>query len=123
MDNYQGKNVIGCKWVYAYKYDENGLVIRYKARLVAKGFLQKEGIDFNETFAPVLRYKSRRVILAIETLYNLELVQMDVVTAFLNAHVKEELFMKQPQGYHFGNNNAVCRALKAVYGTKQASHD
>jgi len=118
-----GRNAIGCKWVYDYKYDEHGQIIRYKARLVAKGFLQKAGVDFNETFAPVLRYKSLRVILSIVSLYNLELVQMDVVTAFLNAHVKEELFMKQPQGYHIGNNNVVCRLLKAVYGTKQAPHD
>ena len=119
----KGKRAIGCKWVFDHKRDENGKIIRYKARLVAKGFLQQAGIDFNDTFAPVLRNKSLKVMLALVTIFDLELVQMDVVTAFLNADIKEQLFMKQPQGYHKGGTNIVCRLLKSVYGTRQASHN
>ena len=93
------------------------------AKRRAKRTLQQAGIDFNDTFAPVLRHKSLKVILALTALFDLELVQMDVVTAFLNADIKEQLYMKQPQGYHKGGVNMVCRLLKSVYGTKQAPHN
>ena len=77
-----GRKAINSMWVYDYKYDENGKIVRYKSRLVAKGCSQKDGIDYHETFAPVMKYKSLRIILAIVAIQDLELVQMDVKTAF-----------------------------------------
>ena len=89
--------------VFDYKYDDSGNITRYKARyrLVAKGFQQRAGIDYDlhGTFAAVMKYKSLRVILALVAIFNLMLVQMDVVTAFLNSDIKEEVYLKQPQGY------------------------
>ncbi len=89
------RQAIGCKWVYRVKLNKNGEVERYKARLVAKGYSQKEGIDYNETFAPVLKYKSLRILLSIAAIKDMEVKQMDVETAFLNAPMREEVYMKQ----------------------------
>ena len=100
--------------------DKSGGVERYKARLCAKGYSQKEGIDYNETFAPVLKYKSLRLLLATAAIKGLEVKQMDVQTAFLNAEIKD---MKQPEGFHNGDDNMVCRLIKTLYGTKQAPHE
>jgi hypothetical protein len=102
-------------WVFAHKFDSDGNIIRHKARLVAKGFQQREGIDYNLTFAPVLKYKSLRIILALTVQLDLELVQMDVVTAFLNADIKEEVYMKQPQGYQQGDNNLRSRLTSSLF--------
>ena len=119
----RGRNAIDSMWVFAHKFDSDGNIIRHKARLVAKGFQQREGIDYNLTFAPVLKYKSLRIILALTVQLNLELVQMDVVTAFLNADIQEEVYMKQPQGYQQGDNNLVCKLNKTIYGLRQAPRD
>ena len=118
-----GRKAIGCKWVYKVKINKDGGVERYKARLVAKGYSQKEGIDYNETFAPVLKYKSLRILLAIAAIKDLEVKQMDVETAFLNAPIKEEVYMEQPEGYHDGDDSNVLLLQKTLYGTKQAPHE
>ena len=118
-----GKHVIGGKWVLKKKLNKEGNVERYKARYVAKGYNQKEGIDYNETFAPVVKYKSLRIILALTTMNDWEIEQMDVQTAFLNATIKEDVYMKQPEGYEKENKNLVCKLLKTLYGTKQAPHE
>ena len=114
---------IGCKWVFKHKINKDGEIERYKARLVAKGYSQKEGIDYTETFAPVLKYKSLRILLAIAAIQDMEVKQMDVETAFLNAEIKEEVYMEQPEGYHDGSPNNVYRLLKTIYGTKQAPYE
>jgi hypothetical protein len=119
----RGCKAIDCMWVFTYKFDSDGNIIRHKARLVAKGFQQREGIDYILTFAPVLKYKSLLIILALTVQLMLELVQMDVVTAFLNADIKEEVYMKQPQGYQQGDNDLVCKLNKTIYGLRQAPHD
>lgn len=118
----QSKKLLDTKWVFKILKDENGHIKRYKARLLARGFQQKEGLDYTETFAPVVRYDSLRVFLATTQL-NLELIQFDVKTAFLYSDVKEELYLKIPDGLKVdGDSSAVmCRLNKSLYGIKQAA--
>ena len=104
------------------KYNADGTVERYKTRLVAKGFTQKAGIDYEETFSPVVRYTSIRTLLAVVNQLDLELHQMDVSTAFLNGELSEDIYMSQPEGYiQKGKEKLVCKLNKSLYGLKQAS--
>ena len=90
---------VSCKWVFCTKKDANGVVVRHKARLVAKGYSQVEGVDFNETFAPVAKFSTIRCILALGAAMDLEMHQMDVKTAFLNGELEKDIYMDQPQGF------------------------
>ena len=113
---------VGCKWVFKTKRDSKGNVERYKARLVAKGYTQKDGIDYKETFSPVSRKDSLRIVMALVAHFDLELHQMDVKTAFLNGDLEEEVYMDQPQGFETtSKRNLVCTLKKSIYGLKQAS--
>ncbi|KAL0445959.1 UNVERIFIED_CONTAM: Retrovirus-related Pol polyprotein from transposon TNT 1-94 [Sesamum latifolium] len=94
-----GSTPLGCKWILKRKYKADGSIDKYKARLVAKGFKQKEGLDFFDTYSPVTRITSIRVLIAIAALYDLEIHQMDVKTAFLNGELDEEIYMEQPEGF------------------------
>ena len=115
-------NVVGCKWVYKTKRKANGEVDRHKARLVAQGYSQEEGIDYNEVFAPVAKYKSIRTVLAIANQLDLEVHQMDVVSAFLNGDLEEDIYMRQPEGFTSRNHpNKVCKLKKSLYGLKQSA--
>ena len=117
-----GAKPVGCKWVFKTKLDPNGNVERFKARLVAKGFTQKEGIDYQETFSPVSRKDSLRIVMALVAHFDLELHQMDVKSAFLNGDLDEDVFMKQPEGFMpVGQEHLVCKLKKSIYGLKQAS--
>jgi hypothetical protein len=93
------QNVVGTKWVFRNKQDEHGVVTRNKARLVAKGYSQIEGLDFGETYAPVARLESIRILLAYATYHGFKLYQMDVKSAFLNGPIKEEVYVEQPLGF------------------------
>nr|KYP72406.1 Retrovirus-related Pol polyprotein from transposon TNT 1-94 [Cajanus cajan] len=119
---YQGQeNVIDSKWVFKTKYKADGTVERRKARLVAKGFQQTAGVDFDETFSPVIKASTMRIILAITVHYNWEVRQMDINNAFLNGYLKETIFMHQPEGFTDPNKpHHVCKLIKAIYGLKQA---
>ena len=117
-----GRNALGCKWVYKIKWKANGEIEKYKARLVAQGYTQEEGVDYNEVFAPVARYKSIRTVLAIANQFDLEAHQMDVVTAFLNGELEDEIYMKQPEGFVDSKNaSKVCKLLRSLYGLKQSA--
>jgi transposase InsO family protein len=117
----RGRKAISSKWVFKVKETVDGLIERYKARLVAKGFLQKYGVDFEETFAPVAKFASIRIILSIAAQYNLVLHQMDVKTAFLNGLLDEEIYMKQPEGFVDPKYpDHVCKLKRALYGLKQS---
>ena len=101
--------------------DENGIIIRNKARLVAQGYNQQEGIDYEETFAPVARLEAIRMLLAFACHKNFILYQMDVKSAFLNGYINEEVFVEQPLGFErFNFPNHVFKLKKALYGLKQA---
>ncbi|GJY61428.1 retrovirus-related pol polyprotein from transposon TNT 1-94 [Tanacetum coccineum] len=113
--------IIGTKWVYRNKLDENGVVSRNKARLVAQGYNQQEGIDYDETYAPVARLESIRILLAYACALDFKLFQMDVKSAFLNGFINEEVYVAQPPGFiDFAKPNHVYRLKKALYGLKQA---
>ncbi|KAK1609722.1 hypothetical protein QYE76_033395 [Lolium multiflorum] len=115
------RNVIGTKWIFKNKQDEFGNVVRNKARLVAQGFSQVEGIDFGETYGPVARLESIRILLAYASHHNFKLQQMDVKSAFLNGPLHEEVYVKQPPGFEDLNfPNHVYKLDKALYGLKQA---
>lgn len=116
----KGSTIVDNKWVYKIKTDADGNVQRYKARLVAKGFTQRQGIDFNKTFSPVVRFDSIRLILTMAVQENLIIKQFDVKTAFLNGEIEESIYMKQPNGFHDGTNR-VCKLLKSLYGLRQSS--
>ena len=119
-----GRKAIGSKWVFKIKRNADGSVERYKARLVAKGYDQKEGIDYNETFAPVVNGKSIRVVFTLAAMNDWEIDHLDVKTAFLNADIKEEVYTEQPEGYkEEGKEHMVCRLNKTLYGIKQAPNE
>ena len=112
---------ISCRWIFCRKYHTNGTLQTFKARLVAKGFRQKEGIDYFDTYAPVARITSIRIIFALASIFDLYVHQMDVKTAFLNGDLDEEVYMEQPEGFVLsGNEHKVCKLIKSLYGLKQA---
>jgi hypothetical protein len=112
---------MGTKWVFRNKQDEHGVVTRNKARLVAKGYAQVTGLDFKETFAPVARLESIRILLAYVAHHSFKLFQMDVKSAFLNGLTKEEVYVEQPPGFEDDRHpDHVYRLSKALYGLKQA---
>ena len=109
------------KWLHKIKHAADGSIEKYKARFVARGFSQKEGIDYEETFAPVARYTSIKTIIAIASIMGWKLHQMDVKTAFLNGKVEQVVYIEQPKGFTVHESEShVCKLKKALYGLKQA---
>ena len=118
----KGREAVGCKWVFDIKHDHEGKISRYKARLVAQGYSQIPGMDYFETFAPVVRHDSLRAMLAIAAIRNLEIRQLDIKGAYLNGDLQEEIYMRQPEGFDDGSGR-VCRLYKTLYGLKQSGRE
>ena len=115
----KGVNVIGTKWIFKNKSDEHGTVIINKSRLVAQGYTQVGSVDFDETFAPVARLESIRILLAIASHLNFKLYQMDVKSAFLNGMLQEEVYVEQLKGFIDPyKSDDVYKLKRALYGLK-----
>jgi hypothetical protein len=116
-----GRKPVTCKWVLRIKRNPDGTVAKYKARLCARGFTQTKGIDYQETFAPVAKFPSFRVVFALAAALDWELHHMDVKTAFLNGELEEEIYMEQPEGaVEPGKEHLYCKLIKSLYGLKQS---
>ena len=116
----KGRKIVGSKWVFKEKMGADGTTEHYKARLVAQGFSQKRGLDYDETFSPVVRTESVRSMIALAAKDNLLLHQIDVTTAFLNGTLEEEVYMKQPEGFATkGKEHLVCKLKTSIYGLRQ----
>jgi hypothetical protein len=114
------KSVVSSKWIYKTKHAVDGSIEKYKAIFVARGLSQKEGIDYEDTFALVARYTSIKTILSLVDVMKRKVHQMDVKTAFLNGEIKEEVYVEQPLGFETHDRKThVCRLKKALYGLKQ----
>jgi Reverse transcriptase (RNA-dependent DNA polymerase) len=110
--------------VFHYKHDASGMVVAHKTRLVAQGFSQAEGIDYNEVFSPTTKLSAICIIAAIATRNNWELEQTDIDGAYLNARIKDIIYMCQPKGYETpGEEHQVCRLNRAIYGLKQSGRE
>ncbi|WJX96151.1 hypothetical protein P8452_77393 [Trifolium repens] len=114
------RKAIGCKWIFRVKENPDGTINKYKARLVAKGFLQTPGFDFTETFSPVVKPVTIRIILTLAVTYKWTVQQIDINNAFLNGLLQEEVYMKQPAGFENSDKSLVCKLHKSLYGLKQA---
>jgi hypothetical protein len=116
-----GCKPVGCKWIFKKKLKPDGTINKYKPKLVAKGFTQKEGEDFFDTYSPITRLTTIRVLVALAASHGLLIHQMDVKTTFLNGELDEEIYMQQPDGFVAPvQENKVCSLQKSLYGLKQA---
>ena len=115
------QNPITAKWIFKTKHHPNGDINKLKARIVARGFQQQAGIDYTDVFTPVVKWSTILAILALAAQYNSPLWQMDVITAFFNGDINEDIFMEIPHGFPgAGNPTLVCKINCALYGLKQA---
>lgn len=113
-------SIVQCKWVLNKKLDVNDKV-RYRARLVAKGFTQRRGIDYEDTFSPVVKHSTLRMLFALSVQWGMDISHLDVTTAFLNGHLKENIYMSIPEGFVNESNGKVLKLKRAIYGLKQSS--
>ena len=122
VPSYPTQTIVHSKWIFCTKVKADGTLDRYKARLVAKGFQQTLGVDFFDTFSPVVKASTIRIILTIVVTKQWEIHHIDVNNTFLNGDLQETMFMAQPEGFVDPSKPThVCRLCKALYGLKQAS--
>jgi hypothetical protein len=120
----KGTTVIGSKYVFKIKIDENGKEERLKARMVPKGYMQKYGVDYFEIFAPTLKYTTLRILLSLVAMWDYDLFMVDVSNAFLNAYLKEDVYVELPDGYKLEHGgDYVLKLNKALYGIHQAPRE
>ncbi len=112
----KGKKPISSKWVFKIKHGVHGEVKRYKVRLVARAFTQTFGVNYNETFTPIAKFVSICYILTLAAIEDMEILQMDVQTAFLNGDLEEEIYTEQPKGFTQEGEHLVCKFHKSLYG-------
>ena len=119
----KGKKAISCKWVYAKKHESlKDDTVRYIARLVVKGYAQREGIDYNGVFSPIVKHSSIRILLALIAQYEFELDKLDVKTAFLHRDLEKKICMSQLMGFKtVEKENMLCKLKKSYYELKQSS--
>ena len=116
MDLPPGCKPLGYKWIFKMKLKADGSTDKYKVRLVVKGYKQKEGVDYFDTYSPVTRITSIRMLMDIAVLHNLEIHQMDVKSTFLNGELNDEIYMEQPEGFIVpSQEKKVCRLVKSLY--------
>jgi len=118
VDQPVNRKVVGSKWVFRIKWGPNGKIQKYKARLVVKGFTQVKGVDFDETFVPIMKFSSLRMILAIAAKHDFKVHQMDVKAAYLNGILNEEIYLEPPTGFK-PLDSKVWRLQKSIYSTHQ----
>ena len=120
VDLLPSSKAIGCKWIFKKKTKVDGTIDKFKAKLVGKGFTQKEGIDYFDTYAPVARIATIKMLIALASIYKFVIHQMDVKTTFLNGKL-DEVYMRQFEGFIVpGQEGKVCKLIKSLYGLKQA---
>ncbi|KAE8231736.1 hypothetical protein CF326_g3244 [Tilletia indica] len=117
-----GRKPVGCRWTYKLKLDAEGKATRWKSRLVAQGFSQRPGVDYNETFAPVARLTTVRILVALAIRHKMSIWSMDVVTAYLNGTINEDIYMLQPPHFNDGTER-VCKLHRSLYGLKQSGRE
>lgn len=117
-------NIIGTKWGFRNKLNENGEVVRNKAIIVCKVYSQEEGIDIEEKISPMARMEAIIMVLVFSVYKDFKVYQMDVKSTLLNGESEEEVYMEQPEGFQFSDqSNMVCKLKKALYGLKQVPRD
>jgi hypothetical protein len=114
----KGRKPISCEWMFKMKHGVDGEVECYKAKLVTRGFTQTFGIDYNKTFAFVAKFVSIHCILALATIEDMEIHQMDVKPTFFNGDFEEKIYMEQPKGFTQGDEHIVCKLHKSLYALK-----
>ena len=115
------RKAIGCKWVFKKKIGSDGSIERYKAQLVAQGYAQQRGLDYDETFCPIVGFESLRSVISIAVQHDMHLHQVDFTAAFLNRDLSEEVYMKQPTGFiKEAEEHLVCKLKRSLYGLKQS---